>query len=194
MKTVTQPSKRERVTQSRRPPSGPWSRRVTYEGTGEIEAVAAEGPVELILEATNDDGELSAWFDDFWWVDVLTLYQKRAVTLHIAPTRDAVLHPVVLHQLEMLRRVEPQWQSVGYLLENELSSMEQVKALAAAPYHELRIITDRAGVAPSPEAGRLAGELAQGSINTVGRRPLVVRVESDDPVARRMMGTTTPTR
>lgn len=188
MKSSTQATERNRVSQSRRPPVGPWSRRITYASQGQIEAVAADGPVELILEVTNDDGELSAWFDDFWWVDVLTMYQKRAVTLHIAPTRDAILHPVVLHQLEMLRRVEPKWQVIGYLFDKDLVSLEQVKALTASPYHELRVISS--DTTSTEETARLIEELAVGVTSSPGRRPNVIRAGADDAVVRRVMGVT----
>lgn len=191
MKAATQVRERTSVERKRRPPSAAWTRRVPWAGKGELEAAPAIGPVELVVEATNAEGELSTWFDDFWWVDVLTLYKKRAVTIHLAPTPGALLSPAVLHQFEMLRRVEPQWKSVAHVFAQDLPE-EAAAALSVTPYHEIRIIESHlaasrpAGSAESIDA--VVENLRTQQPGVGGRKPMLTRVTERDATASRIIG------
>ncbi|MCG3129715.1 MAG: hypothetical protein FLDDKLPJ_00450 [Phycisphaerae bacterium] len=172
MNVTTETSTRKRTVRARTVPVEVLKRTIPWGGTGRIEGGPNAGPVELILEATAPDGELASWFDDFWWVDALTTYKDRPVTVHIAPTPGAVLSPVVLHQMQMLRRVEPRWTSIGYLRAEELSDPGIPQKLRGVPYHEIRVIVRSArkltDAARDEGDRRIAAILGGGNANPDG--------------------------
>lgn len=183
MNMTTETSTRKRAARTRTVPVEILKRTIPWGGTGRIEGGPNAGPVELILEVTGPDGDLASWFDDFWWVDALTTYKDRPVTVHIAPTPGAVLSPVVLHQMQMLRRVEPRWTSIGYLRAEELSDPEIPRKLRGAPYHEVRVIV-RSG-RKLTDAARYEGDrriaviLGGGTANPDGASPPRITCVSD---------------
>lgn len=169
--------------------------RVPYAGRGEFVEPRIEGEAELILELTDEEGELAPWFDDFWWVDVLTRFKNRAVTFHISPTPAALLHPVVLHQLEMICRLEPTWRIVGYAYRKELEQCE-ADAVARSPYHQLWVVEGaRRGkpqsTAPSALEGKPRPPFVERYAAATGlgdRKPMLAPLSSQSKKARTVLG------
>jgi len=104
-------------------------------------------PTDILIEATDPDGETSVWFDDWWWMECLSRWKDDVITMHILPTPAALLHPVILHHVEMARRVAPQWRVVGHCWLAELDPDSASDAIARSPYHEIRVIE---GAVPDP--------------------------------------------
>ena len=128
--------------QKRRPPDEPTRVDVGFTGNGEFSGDSTSGPIELTIEATNADGDLAGWFDDFWWTDVIERWGCDFVTLHLAPTTQALLHPVVLHQMEMVSRVAPRWRIVAQVYRDDVATEDAIESLACSPYHEIRFIDE----------------------------------------------------
>jgi hypothetical protein len=105
-------------------------------------------PTDVLIEATDADGETVAWFDDWWWMECLSRWKNDKLTVHILPSPAALLHPVVLHHVQMVRRVAPTWRLVGHCWLAELDLDASPPALARSPYHEVRVIDS-----PMPDAG-----------------------------------------
>ncbi|GMU37270.1 MAG: hypothetical protein KJ057_06635 [Phycisphaerae bacterium] len=198
MNMTTETSTRKRTVRTRTVPVEVLKRTIPWGGTGRIEVGPNAGPVELILEVTGPDGDLASWFDDFWWVDALTMYKDRSVTVHIAPTPGAVLSPVVLHQMQMLRRVEPRWTAIGYLRAEELSDPEIPRKLRGVPYHEVRVIVRSTrkltDVARDEGDRRIAAILGGGTANPEGASPprITCVSEHDAKAAGILTGTGEP--
>lgn len=112
----------------------------TFDRGESIEFEQTSGPIELAIQATNSDGELAPWLDDIWWTEAITRWGNECVTVRIAPTPDALLHPVLLYQLHMLRRVVPAWRIVGHAYGDDVRTDDQIKQLAASAYHEVRFV------------------------------------------------------
>ena len=100
------------------------------------------GPVELTIEATNADRDLAGWCDDDWWTEMIVRWADRPVTVRLSPTPGAMLHPVILYQLEMLRRVTPNWRLVGYGYRDDVVTDGEVMTIARSGYHEVRFIDE----------------------------------------------------
>ncbi|MFQ5462989.1 MAG: hypothetical protein ACE5E5_10230 [Phycisphaerae bacterium] len=146
---------RRATAQQRTPPGQPATVRIESGGIGLFPKDAPVGPLDLHLEATGPDGVLSVWLVDEWWTEVITHLPHPSVTIHIEPTPDALIHPVVLYQLAMLRRVCPQWRLVGHAYRDDLLTDEDFAALAKSHYHEVRFVdASRPG---RPVADRSAG-------------------------------------
>ncbi len=141
----------------RTPPSQPVAVRIESDGIGLFPKDSPAGPIELYLEATNDDGELSAWLVDEWWTEVITHLPNPTISVHIENTPDALVHPVVLYQLAMLRRVCPRWRLVGHAYRDDLMTDQDVVALATSHYHEVRFID-------APRPGRAASDRGDSGI------------------------------
>jgi len=124
----------------RRPPDAPTAIHIPLDYEGQLPAESLTGAIDLTIETTTEQGEQVYWFDDIWWTDVITRWADEAVTIHIAPTPAALLHPVLLYQLDMLRRVVPSWRLVGHSFRSDLEMDEDIKTAATSPYHEIRII------------------------------------------------------
>jgi len=130
-----------RATQrSRRGPREPVQVIATFGGEGGLGNDVPMGPVELTIEATNTKLEIAPWLADEWWTEVIQRWADCPVTVHIAPTPGALLLPVVLHQLQMLRRVTPSWWLVGHAYLDDLPTEDAVAELVKSPYHEVRFI------------------------------------------------------
>ena len=175
---------RKATQRLRRPPTEPHHIRVSFEGGGELGDDIVPAPVELIIEATNAAGELAGWFSDYWWTEVIQRWGEEPVTVHIAPTPSALLHPVMLNKLEMLRRVASRWRVVGHTYASEVATDDAIESLATSPYDEVRFIDQpRPGVLPDRRRWELPlGELfgcirrAQERAGTV--RPILTRLPS----------------
>ena len=145
------PSLLDGVRRARRAPDTPISIKIPLDQDGKLPSEAVTGSIHLTIETTNAGGEHPYWFDDTWWADVITRWADEAVTVIIAPTPSAVLHPVLLYQLEMLRRVVPGWRLVGVAYRTDIDLDQDIRAAATSPYHEFRIID-------SPRPGSLQSD------------------------------------
>ncbi len=130
------------------PPREPILVRLTANGEGRIPDQPGQGPIELTLEVTHESGDFALWFHDDWWADLIERWGDEAVTIQIAPTPAALLHPVTLHQVEMARRVVPRWRLIGHAYLSDIAPQEIV-LLARTFYDEVRVID-----APRPTSAR----------------------------------------
>jgi hypothetical protein len=133
---------RNTTQRTRRAPGEPGEVFVPFDGDGKIREDVVLGPVELTIEATDSDLDPPSWLNDDWWTDVIRRWAGCLVTVHIAPTPGALLHPVVLHQLMMLRRVTPHWRLVGHAYAHDISTDNAISEIAESPYHEIRFAVE----------------------------------------------------
>jgi hypothetical protein len=172
---------------TRRSPYEPIEIRVGFDGGWETEELDGNRPVVLTVEATNAAEELASWFDDAWWTRIIRLLADHWVTVHIARTPGALLHPVVLHKVDMLRRVMPQWRLVGHAYAGEVSTADAMNQLARSPYHEVRFSDQRRPGALLPDRGTPGPSLAEILIRVRGEQsredlsmPILVRAPTGD--------------
>ncbi len=122
-------------------------------------------PDELRLESTCDEGQIADWFDDNWWLETLRRWKDCVLTIHLLPTPDALLHPIVTHELEMVRRLQSPWRLIGHAYLSDIAHPLIVPRVAVSHYDEVRIIDrDRPvtdAFAPRPAKLTLAELMAQ---------------------------------
>jgi hypothetical protein len=139
---------RNEARRSRRPPDQERSLVADFENGGDLPNERIAGPIRLTIEATSPAGELAAWFHDDWWTAVLQQYADEAVTVQVLATPGALLHPVVLHEMTMLRRVVPRWRIIGQAHLDDLRSEDDVAQAAQSPYHEIHLLDQRCAEHP----------------------------------------------
>ena len=139
------------VQRSRRAPREPARIVATFDEGCELGDEVILAPIELTIEPTNAEMETASWFNDFWWTDVIQRWNDCSVTVHIAPTPGALLHPVVLYQLDMLWRVAPNWRIVGHAYTDDIVTDEAIDQLASSPYHEVHFTDQPRPGAPSSD-------------------------------------------
>lgn len=167
-----------------------------FESDGSLGDNVAPAPLELTIEATNTKLEIAPWLVDEWWTEVIRRWADCPVTLHISPTPGALLHPVVLHQLQMLRRVTPSWWLVGHAYVDDLPTEDAVAELIKGPYHEVRF-TDRPRWGPpqgdrfswTPPLEELFARIRREHSRLGTTAPVLVRLPSKEPKAS---GVSTP--
>jgi hypothetical protein len=142
--------------------------------------------VQLTIECTNEAMEFASWLTDDWWATVIQHWADRVVTVHIAPTPTALLHPVLLYQLAMVRRVEPRWRIVGQAFVDDIITDDAVAELAQSPYHEVRFRDSPRVVAPpsdrvswTPTIEDLFGRLRRDQERLDRSTPILVRLPAD---------------
>ena len=174
---------RQATERLRRPPSEPRRIQLSFDSGGKLGEQIVPAPAELALEATNAEGELAAWFHDGWWTEVIERWGDDPVTIHISPTASALLHMVVLHQLEMIRRVAPTWRIVGHAYRDDLSDEDAIDRLACSPYDEIRVIDQtRHSRAPSGQSSlgtalnEIFGRIRREQTRAGTTRPILVRL------------------
>lgn len=181
---------RQATERLRRPPGQTLSLRVHFDGDGKLDVKSGASPAEVTLEVTNAEGELAPWFNDFWWTEIIQRWGDEPLTIHIAPTPAALMHVVVLYQLEMVRRVAPTWRLVGHGFRDDLALDDAMAQAACAPFDEIRII-DATRRATTP-ADRCTFDAPIGEIfanirreqNRIGAaRPILVRLPSAQSVS-----------
>ena len=176
---------------SRQAPSEPTRIVATFDN-GALGENIEPGPIVLTIEATNGDSGLAPWLDDIWWTEVIQRWADCHVTVCIAPTPGALLHPVVLHQVEMLRRVVPDWRIVGHAHVDDVASDHDAIRLATAAYHEVRLLDQpRPGMASSDRCtwkltleelfGRVRNEQSRLGVTL----PVLVRLPATPPETAR---------
>ena len=124
---------------TRRRPTGDSRLEVRFDEVLAV-GIAADGPpAEVLIHATNSEGEIAPWLTDEWWMEMVGRWADEPLVVQVMPTPGALLHSVVLAQVEMLRRVAPAWRLIGHAHVAELHSEESVRLVAASPYHEIRV-------------------------------------------------------
>lgn len=181
MRTRTETSAR------RRPPRCHRSIIVPFEPGDNFLSTLRECPAEITIEATDANAAVAAWLDDAWCLDILKRWADEPLAMHVAPTPGAVLHPVVLHLVEMVRRVAPRWRLVGHMHVEDVRTQGEIEKLAGSMFHEVRFIdadrrdgmrddrTDRTDGAARPIA-ELLGLLRAEQIRFATTTPVWVRV------------------
>ncbi len=145
-----------KVAVARRRPAGRFQLlEVPADGDGDHGPVEGPFPDELRLELTTPVGQLVNWFDDAWWLETLRRWKDKTLAIHVLPSPDALFHPCVLHELEMVRRVQAPWKLIGHCYRSDVAHPMLVQRLAINPYDDIRIIdadrpaTDAYEVRPS---------------------------------------------
>jgi len=170
-------------TARRRAPGEPLYVVVPFGGIGHLPERGDTDDVELTIEATNADQELAVWCEDDWWTDVIVRWADCRVTVRFSPTPGALLHPVILYQLEMLRRVTPNWRLIGYGYRDDVTSFNDVAAIARSWYHEVRFIDQpRPGLVAADRFGSAArldelfGRVRRAQVDVGMTTPILVRL------------------
>lgn len=140
MDAILRTQDRKQAQSRRRPPQHARRAFLPWEGDGDLTQLDPSSPVELIIEATDSNGELAVWLTDAWWIDAVQLWKDRAATMHLLATPRSTLNPVILHQLSMLRRVVPQWRLVAEQYLADVQETQQLEFVALSPYDEVRLI------------------------------------------------------
>lgn len=186
MLTESSKQARREAIQRRQPPGHPVSVVASFEAGCHPSDENGLAPSDLTIEATNEDGEAAEWFDDTWWTGVVRSWGDADVTLHVAPTPGALLHPIVLHHLEMVGRVLPRWRIVGHAYRDDVVTDEAIEMLVQSPYHEVRFVdrprpteplSDRCDLAPPLE--ELFGRIRCEQSHLTATRPILVRLPAE---------------
>lgn len=185
MTTSNEPLDRELTTQRRLRPSSMTQLVATFDGGGTLSDHPRHGPIRIDVEATNAGGELAKWFGDDWFTDLIHRFGDDFVTLHIAPTPDALLHPCVIYEAEMLRRVVPHWRVIITAYLSDVQTAEAVRGVAESPYHEVRFLDEtRPTIMTGSRLGLdwsvtdLFGRIRREQGTSTGRVPVLVRLPS----------------
>jgi hypothetical protein len=136
--------RRREITRCRRRPAKPQRIYFPADGIGECIEVDPDKPIELCIEATDNEGKLVPWLTDEWWIRTHSFCKDRTVTIVILPTARSLLDSVVLHQLEMVRRIAPKWRIIGYAYATETKSESNAGTWASTPYDEIRFCENSA--------------------------------------------------
>lgn len=129
---------RRDAARHRRKPTAGSHVTVTLDSKGNIPSDASDATTTILIHATADDGEIADWLGDAWWSELFQRWAPDRLTVVIAATPGALLHPIVLHQLEMVRRVVGNWHIVGEGHVSDIKTDDEVDQLATGPFHELR--------------------------------------------------------
>jgi hypothetical protein len=160
----------------------------TFQGGARVVEESTTGLTDLFIEPTDSKGNLAPWLGDDWWRLAIERWGDGAVTLRIAPTPGVLLHPILVYQLEMVRRVAPAWRIVGHGYADDVATDEAVARLAHSPYHEVRF-ADQPRPHPSCPDGRepfaplseLFGRIRREQQRSCDRGPILVRLPARDP-------------
>jgi hypothetical protein len=131
---------RDMTARRRRKPGAGAPLMIPFDGLPSLEPDPNRPPSELSLEATGPSGEPAAWLDDYLWVDLLRAWGETPLAIRILPTPHALLHPVVLHQVNMLRRVAPRWRISAHCYVGDLAPEGHIAQAALSPYHEIHLL------------------------------------------------------
>lgn len=177
-------TRRDTARQRRRPTAG-LRGTIAFGSGGEIPSGLLSA---IVIETTDSTGEVAQWLDDAWWSVLFQSLAPHPLTIEIAPTPDALTHPVVLHQLEMVRRIVANWRIVGEGYADEIRSADDVEQLATGPYHELRLREGgRSDAITADASGRRLGidelfaRLAERIDSAPFTSPILVRIPTSAP-------------
>ena len=147
--------RRKVATARRRRMSGVRVLELPAVGDGSHGGEVGPYPEELKLECTHENGQLCEWFDDHWWLEALKRWKDVSLAIHIQPTPDALLHPVVSHELEMIKRMRCPWRLIGHCYLSDVAHPLLIQRVAVNHYDEIRIV-DRNREASSAYEAKLA--------------------------------------
>ncbi len=143
MDVIAKTEARLQTERTRRAPQTPIELFAAFDSDGVLGEDAHKSVSTLVVEPTNDDGEFADWLDDSWWTDVNQVWGAEAVTIHVAPSVGALLHPVMLKQVEMIHRIAPWWRVLGFAYLDDVQSEKQIASAANSNYDEIRFIDAR---------------------------------------------------
>lgn len=185
---------RRQANSRRRKPGDGRLIRIPFDGVVSAITEGAQPPSEIQIEPTNEAGEAADWLNDYFWGDLLQQWADEVIAVHFLPTPQSLLHPVIIHQTYMLRRITEHWRVIGNCYLSDLAAEGRLAQAAVSPYHEIRIIDGvRAGV-PRPATLRIEDALARmrEAQAAQGRTtPILVRCAPPTPAAAPSI---TPTR
>ncbi|HUU83280.1 MAG TPA: hypothetical protein VM243_07235 [Phycisphaerae bacterium] len=164
--------------------------RITFAaaGDGALGSDEVTAPTDVFLEVTEPGGDIADWFDDIWWAEVLRRWGDHSLTVHVLPSRQALLHSVVLHHVAMVRRVAPGWRVIGYGYCGEIVAEAELEALATSAYDQVRLVeSDRPGLGDGHHPRALGFEdllarVRRLQVERGATRPILVRAASVPPV------------
>ena len=142
MDVITSEQNRMVATARRRAPGGIKTVHIKADSDGTLGDELGLFPTDIRIEATYDDGQIATWFSDDWWIELLQRYKDRPLTLHMMPTAEALLHPIVLHELEMVRRLQTPWRLIGHCYLSDIGHPMLISKIVASPYDEIRVVTE----------------------------------------------------
>ena len=142
MKVESLADRRRVASSRRRRPAGIHVLEFLAMGDGAHGPNTGPFPEELRLEATYENGQISSWFDDHWWLETLQRWKSRPLTIHILPSPEALLHPIVLHELEMVRRMGIAWKLIGHCYLSDIAHAQMIERAAVNQYDEIRMIDE----------------------------------------------------
>jgi len=134
--------RRRVVATTRKPPNTPRQLAFAALGDGKLGDEEPSPPAEVLIEPTEPTGEVAYWLDDIWWLELLQRWAERSLTVHVLPSPAALLHPVVLHHLGMLKRVAPRWRLIGHGRCADFNGNGDIETLATSAYDEVRILAE----------------------------------------------------
>lgn len=180
-----------RSTTGRRQPPPPVTRVVLRpDGNGLFPETLEPGPIDLQIEATITRDETAPWYRDEWWTEVISYLSALDIAVHFMPTPGAIVHPVVLHHVNMIRRVVPLWRVVGHAYRDDLTLDHDIDALANSLFHEIRVIDARRPGAPASDRGvtdigvdELFGRIRRTC--RLPRHPVLIRLAAEETGPRR---------
>lgn len=136
----------------------------------------------IAIEATGPNGALASWFDDLWWAAAVDCWGNDDATLSLTATPDALLHPVVLHEMAMIARAAPRWRTIAYAYADDIRTEDDILALARSAYNEVRFQdSPRPGEATTHRSaswslGELFGQVQRRQRDIGVNRPILVRL------------------
>lgn len=122
---------------------------IPFDGNVPPAPADAEPPAEIIIDATDAAGVSADWLTDYFWLDILQQWSSQPVVIRFQPTHESLLNPVVLHQVNMLRRVAPEWRIVGECYLSDLAVEGRIAQAAVTGYHEIRVLDANRPGAPN---------------------------------------------
>jgi hypothetical protein len=146
-------------------------------GLGQCPPLSPDVSLEIYVEVTTAEGHRAPWLVDEWWIQTHSLCGQRPVTIVIMPTPHALLDDVLKHQLEMVRRIVPEWRLIGYATFEEAHCNPNPDGWTLTPYDEIRFCGEGQ---PTVKVERLVAGAAQ-LPRVQGRRRACLRLSRSTP-------------
>lgn len=143
MSTLLRKKQRMSTMQRRRKPGSGRCLQFAFDTDGSLAGIEGDAPLEIHLEATNAEGEAASWLDDYFWMELIQRWSDAPISIQLQPTPSGLLHGIIAHQLNMLRRVVPHWRLIGQCYLSDLEADGVIERAAVAVYHEIHIIDGR---------------------------------------------------
>ncbi len=139
MNVTTREQQRNLAAKRRGKPGRVLIVRIPFDGTNDWEPQQSSPPTEIHLESTGASGETAVWLDDHFWMSLIQLWAQETIAVHFLATPGSLTNPVVRHQLNMLRRVVPNWRLIGHCYASDLTEDGVLSQAALGSHHELRL-------------------------------------------------------